>query len=151
MDEGPEHFRGFIWREIASLVALPVFAVLLWVAPVTQGWSLLQWALVGAAAGLALVAYVGRAFKRARITLDDEGVTLWRNGAWRSYAWEDLKTVRQIGAYRVRMCFHGEEHDHVAVDVLNSEAFLEAVVDWHEETIGGELKVNEPYEPEAAA
>jgi hypothetical protein len=150
MDEGPEYFRGFIWREIASLVALPVFAFMLWMAPVTDSWSLLQWTLLAAAAAACVAAYVARALARARITLDDHGVTLWQVGSWRTHAWADLRTIRQIGAYRVRMCFHGDAHEHVAVDVLRSDAFLEAVVDWHEQLIGTELKVNEPYAPEAA-
>ena len=151
MEEGPEHFRAFIWREIASLVGLPVLILLLWFAPVTSDWSRMQWLLLAAGGVLALIAYFANAMRKADIKLDADGLTLWRGGVRRTYGWRDLKTVRQIGQYRVRMCFHGEEHDHVAVDVLNSEGFLDAVVDWHQETIGGELKVNEPYEPEAAA
>ena len=100
---------------------------------------------------VALIAYFANAIRKAQITLDTDGLTVWRGGGRRTYEWSDLKTVRQIGQYRVRMCFHGEAHDHVAVDVLDSEGFLEAVVDWHQQSVGGELKVNEPYEPEAAA
>jgi hypothetical protein len=151
MEEGPEHFRAFIWREIASLAGIPVLAFMLWLAPVTSSWSTLQWLLLAGAGAVALAAYFANALRKADITLDDEGLTLWRGRIRRTYAWADLKTVRQIGRYRVRMCFNGEEHEHVAVDVLTPEAFLEAVVDWHQETIGGELKVNAPPEAETNA
>lgn len=146
---GRERFRIFIWQKVVPLAGVPVFVLLLTIWPVTGSWSRAQWTAVAVAGGLAIGAYLLSAWRRATVTLDEEGVTLFHEGTVQTWPWEKLLGVRQYGRYRVRLCVDAggpAAHQHISVDMWRADAFADALDDWYEERTGRALG-----DPHAAA
>jgi hypothetical protein len=141
--ERDQHFRIFFWQKFIPLLAIPVLAAPLAVSPLTNGWSTTSWAVAGGIIGIAVAAYLLNAWRRSDVILRPEAMTLWIGSAPESWAYEKLLKVRQGGQSRVRMCFDVDrddgQHMHVTVDMFDSDAFTDALLDRFAASQGYEL------------
>jgi hypothetical protein len=141
----PERFRLVIWMKLVPLLGLPVPALFLAIAPVSESWSATTWYGLGMIAAIGVAAYVWRTWTRSIVLLDDAGMTLQLPGGLQTWPYEKLLKYRRIGKYRVRMCFDPDRpdaphlHMHISADFTNPEAFVEALLDHYAETMGYEL------------
>lgn len=146
------HFRIFFWQKFVPLVALPIFGLLFVASPFTDGWSRTAWVVAGTLVGAAVAAYLLNAWRRSDVVLDDGGMTLHLAGGRETWPYAKLLKVRQIGKYRVRMCFDpdvADKHMHITLDMWSSDAFVDALLDGYAAATGNELA--EPEEHAAAA
>ncbi|HLB24645.1 MAG TPA: hypothetical protein VJP07_11170 [Dehalococcoidia bacterium] len=135
-------FRIFFWQKFVPLSALPVFALLLAISPIVDGWSLTAWIAAGVLAALAVGAYLLQAWLRSPVVLDEDGLTFRGSDGRQTWKHEKLLKVKQIGKYRVRMCYDPgipDKHMHVTFDLFDSDGFTDALLDWYEAATGGEL------------
>ena len=109
--EDTARFRIFFWQKVIPLLALPVFAVFVIASPLTDGWSTTAGTISGAIVGLALALYLLNAWRRAAVRLDGQGLTLYLVEGLQTWPYEKLLKVKQIGRYRVRMCFDPDVPD----------------------------------------
>jgi hypothetical protein len=150
MDENAR-FRIFFWQKLTPLLTLPVFALFVVVSPLTDGWGRTTWWLLGGAAGTLVALYLLNAWRRASVRLDHDGLTLYLVEGLQTWPYAKLLKVKQIGRYRVRMCFDPDvpdRHMHISIDLLDSDRFVEELLDRYAETMGHELR--EPDTHEAA-
>jgi len=149
-----DHFRIFFWQKFAPLFALPVFALILWFSPITAGWDRTGWEIAGGVVGLAIAAYLLDAWLKSDVRLDDAGVTLYFGRRKETWPYEKLLKVKQIGQYRVRMCFDPDipdKHMHISVDLFNSNGFVDALLDRYAEAQGHWLPELPSHDDEGAA
>src|SRR5438552_2186313 len=99
------HFRVFFWQKFIPLFPLPVLAGFLAISPLTEGWSRAAWMLAAGLLVLAVATYLASAWIKSDVVLADDGLTLHGTGGRQTWPIEKLLKVRQIGKYRVRMCF----------------------------------------------
>jgi hypothetical protein len=136
------HFRILFWQKVAPLVVLPVFGLLFIVSPVTEGWSPTAWYVAGGVVAGAIALYLGMAWRVSSIQLDDVGLTLRGASGRETWPYEKLLKVKQIGAFRVRMCFDPDipdQHMHITFDLVNSDRFVDTLLDRYAEKMGHEL------------
>jgi hypothetical protein len=146
-----EHFRLLFWRTFIPLFALPVFGGFIAVSPVVEGWTWRSWTIAGAVVGGAVALYLLRAWLRSDVILDERGLTLYATSGLQTWPYEKLLKVKQVGKYRVRMCFDPdipETHMHITVDLFDSDGFADALLDRYAEAMGHELP---ELHPEPAA
>jgi hypothetical protein len=138
-----ERFRIFFWQKVAApVVALPVFAFLVAISPVADGWSNTTWIVIGGVAGGVFGVYFWSAWRRALVTLDGEGMTSYLAEGRTLWRYEKLLKVKQIGNYRVRMCWDPDiegKHMHISFDFLQPARFIDALLDRYAESTGHEL------------
>ncbi len=148
MDPGRRVFRIFFWQKFVPLTALPVFALLLAISPIVDGWSRTAWIIAGALTASAVAMYLLRAWLRADVVLDEDGMTYFGTGGRQTWPHAKLLKVKQIGKYRVRMCYDPDlpdKHMHISFDLFHSDDFTDALLDWYAASTGHELE-----EPAAA-
>lgn len=146
-----EHFRLLFWRTFIPLFALPVFGGFIAASPVVEGWTWRSWSIAGAVIGGAIALYVLRAWLRSDVILDQRGLTLYATSGLQTWPYEKLLKVKQVGKYRVRMCFDPgipETHMHITVDLFDSDGFADALLDRYADATGYELR---ELHPEPAA
>jgi hypothetical protein len=137
-----EHFRIFFWQKLTPLLVLPVFVLIFAVSPVPAGWSATTWGVCAAMLGAAVTWYLWRAWRQSGVLLDDEGMTLYLGGSLETWPYRKLLKVKQIGKYRVRMCYDPDipdKHMHITVDVFGSDGFVDALLDRYALAMGYEL------------
>jgi hypothetical protein len=142
MDSKRDQFRIMFWQKVAPLLALPVFGLFIVVSPLVDGWSTRTWIIAGAIAGAAVFAYLLAAWMRSGVLLDGRGLTFHGTGGRQTWGHEKLLKIKQIGKFRVRMCYDpGIEgkHMHISFDLFDSDGFSAALLDWYERTTGREL------------
>ncbi len=150
------HFRIFFWQKMVPLLFLPIPVLLVAISPIGQSWGRMQWTAVLSPLGLAVIGYVALAWLRADVRLDGSGMTLCLPGGWQRWPYEKLLKVRQIGRYRVRMCFdpdlseQPELHMHITADFIDSDGFVDALLDRYAETQGHELPAADEHSEAAA-
>ena len=137
-----EHFRLLLWRTLIPLLTLPVFGGFIAASPIVDGWTWRGWTIAGAVVGAAVALYLLRAWLRSDVVLDDRGLTLYATSGLQTWPYDKLLKVKQTGKYRVRMCFDPdipETHMHITVDLLDSDGFVEALLDRYAESTGHDL------------
>ncbi|MDP9237560.1 MAG: hypothetical protein M3P30_09230 [Chloroflexota bacterium] len=138
-----EQFRTLLWQKLVPLLGVPVFGALLVRAPITAGWSLTTWSVLGALVSAAIAIYLLRAWQQAKIVLNAEGLRMYVAGRAVIWPWQDLLNVKQVGRYRVRMCYDvGRDdgtHTHISIDLTDSDAFTDAMLDRYALSQGEEL------------
>ena len=137
-----EHFRLLLWRTLIPLLILPVFAGFIAASPIVDGWTWRTWAIASAPVGLAFAAYFVRAWLRSDVILDERSLTLYATSGLQTWPYAKLLKVKQVGKYRVRMCFDPdipETHMHITVDLIDSDGFVDALLDRYAEAMGHEL------------
>jgi hypothetical protein len=149
MEQEPdEHFRLLFWQQLVPLLGIPVFGTAVVRAPVTAGWSMTTWTVAGVLAGGALAVYLVRVWQHAKIVLDADGLRLYLEGHPVTWPWQDLLAIKQVGRYRVRMCYDvGREdgqHTHISIDVTDSDSFTDAMLDRYALSQGEELDSRDP-------
>jgi hypothetical protein len=135
-------FRILFWQKVAPLVALPVFAGMLYITPFTQGWSGRTWAIVGCVAGLAIAAYIVKQWANAAVVLDADGLKVHINGKRQTWPHEKLLKVKEVGRFRARMCYDPDipdKHMHISFDLFDRDGFIDTLLDWYEERTGHDL------------
>lgn len=145
-------FRIMFWQRIMPLFALPVFGLLVFVSPVTEGWSRTGWYAAGGVVAAAIGVYLCMAWRASGVQLDDNGLTLQGTSGRETWPYEKLLKVKRTGAFRVRMCFDPDipdQHMHITLDLANVDYFVDTLLDRYEETTGHELP--EPEDHAAAA
>ena len=147
------HFHMFSWQELLPMIALPAAGVIVFRSPVGAGWSGSVWLIVIAVALVAAAAYGLRIWRRGDVQLDDDGMTLHLFGTQQTWPYEKLWQVKQVGKYRVRMCFDPEledkhAHMHITIDIFGADAFVDALLDGYEDLMGHELPPLEPEQTE---
>jgi hypothetical protein len=138
----PERFRTFFLHRLAPFLGLAIPALLFWLSPVGQSWPQASWIALGALAGAAAIAYTAMLWLRGVVLLDERGVTLRVPSGTQTLPYDTLLKVKQIGRYRVRMCFATDDpdvHRHISVDVWDSDGLADALIDWTCEMTGHEL------------
>ena len=146
-------FRMLFWQKIAPLFALPVFALLFIVSPVTEGWSRTWWYAAGGMVAAAIAVYLWMAWRASSIELDAVGLTLRGASGRETWPYGKLLKVRQIGGFRVRMCFDPgipDKHMHINFDLVSSDRFVDTLLDRYAETTGHELPSLESTDAAAA-
>ena len=149
----PQTFRIFFWQKLVPLIPLPVLAFMLYITPFTQGWSQRTWAIVAAAAAGAIAFYVVKQWSRSAVRLDEGGLTLHLGRKLETWPHEKLLKVKEIGRFRARMCYDPDipdKHMHISFDLVNRDHFVDALLDWYEESTGHDLSELES-EPHAEA
>jgi hypothetical protein len=135
-------FRILLWQKIVPLLALPVFGLFFVVSPVTEGWSRTAWYVAGGAVGAAVAVYLWLAWRVSSVQLDDVGLTLSGSSGRETWPYEKLIKVKQTGAFRVRMCFDPDipdKHMHITFDLVDSNRFVDTLLDRYAERAGHEL------------
>jgi hypothetical protein len=110
--------------------------------PIVEGWTWRNWAIASAPINLAFAACVVRAWLRSDVILDDRGLTLYATSGLQTWPYAKLLKVKQAGKYRVRMCFDPdipETHMHITVDLIDSNGFVDAILDRYAAAMGHEL------------
>jgi len=83
------------------------------------------------------------AWRKSDVVLGDAGMTLYIGNALEAWPYEKLLGVKQVGKYRVRMCYDvgrdDGQHLHISVDFVDSDAFTDALLDRYAESQGHEL------------
>ncbi|HYM14427.1 MAG TPA: hypothetical protein VEZ14_02585 [Dehalococcoidia bacterium] len=134
-----DHFRIFFWQRFAPLFALPVFAAILAFSPISAGWGPTEWKIAAAVTGIAVAVYLLDAWRKSDVQLSDTAMALYIGGKRETWPYEKLLKVKQIGSYRVRMCYDvglADQHMHVTVDLFNSNGFVDALLDRYAESQG---------------
>jgi hypothetical protein len=151
--EPDEQFRALFWKSLVPLLGLPVFALLLLRAPITHGWSITTWITGATLVAVAIAMYLLRSWQKAKVVLADGGIRMYIDGRLVTWPYEDLLKVKQVGRYRVRMCMdvgqNDGQHTHISIDLSDSDAFTDALLDRYALTQGHELE--DGSEPEALA
>jgi hypothetical protein len=141
--EQTEHFRMFFWQKFIPLLALPVLAAPLAVSPLTDGWALTTWAVAGALVAAGVGVYLVNVWRKSDVVLDDGGMTLYIDNRREVWPYGKLIGVKQVGQYRVRMCYDVDrddgQHLHISVDFWDSDGFTDALLDRYAESQGHEL------------
>ncbi len=136
-------FRILLWQKIVPLLALPVFGLFFFVSPVTEGWSRTGWYVAGGVVAVAIAVYLWMAWRTSSVELNDTGLTLWGpSGGRETWPYEKLLKVKQTGAFRVRMCFDPDildKHMHITFDLVDSNRFVDLLLDRYAEKTGHEL------------
>ncbi len=143
-----EYFRIFFWQKFVPILALPVFAFLLAIAPVTNSWTIVTWCVVGGIVACGIAVYLAKAWQRSSVVLDDDGLTVYGTGGWQTWPYEKLLKVKQFGKYRVKMCYDPDlpdQHMHITLDLFEVDTFVDALLDRYAIAAGEELPL-----PEAA-
>jgi hypothetical protein len=138
----PERYRMFFVHRLAPLLGLALPALLLWLSPAGQSWGGTVWIALGVITGALIVAYAAALWLRGGVLLDERGVTLRVPSGVETLPYERLLKVKQIGRYRVRMCFATDDpdvHRHISVDAWNADGLADALIDWTCEMTGREL------------
>ena len=152
--EPDEHFRALFWQKLTPLVGLPVLGLLLLRAPATAGWSTSSWIVLGSLVAAAIAIYLFRAWQQSLVVLTADGLRLRSAGREVTWPYEDLLKVKQVGRFRVRMCLdtgnNDGTHAHVSIDLSESDAFTEALLDRYAVTQGHELEDDHGSEALAA-
>jgi hypothetical protein len=76
-------------------------------------------------------------------------MTLYLAEGLATWPYEKLLKVKQIGRYRVRMCFDPdipEKHMHISIDLFHSDAFVEELLYRYQERTGHELPQADTHE-----
>jgi len=137
-----ERFRIFFWARLYPLVALPVFGVLFVVSPVVDGWSATAWMICGGVVGACIAWYFLKLWRQSIVLLDGEGLTLYVGGTLEAWPYRKLLKVKQIGKYRVKMCYDPDipdKHMHISVDLFDSDGFADALLDRYALAMGHDL------------
>ncbi len=145
-------FRILFWQKIVPLLALPVFGVFFVVSPVTEGWSRTAWYVAGGGVAAAIAVYLWMQWRVSSVQLDDVGLTLWGSSGKETWPYAKLLKVKQTGAFRVRMCFDPDipdKHMHITFDLVDSNRFVDTLLDRYEETMGHELPLLESHDAAA--
>jgi hypothetical protein len=141
--EPSEHFRMFFWQKFVPLLALPVLGAPLAISPLTEGWPLTTWGVAGALVTAGIGVYLVNVWRKSDVVLDDGGMTLYLANALEVWPYEKLIGAKQVGKYRVRMCYDVDrddgQHLHISVDFVDSDAFTDALLDRYAESQGHEL------------
>lgn len=141
--EPDEHFRIFFWQKVIPLLGLPVLAAPLAISPLTNGWTGTSWSVAGALLAAAILAYFVRVWQKSDVLLDADGMQVYVGSELDSWPYEKLLKVKQVGKYRVRMCYHLDredgQHMHVTLDLWDSDGFVDALLDRYALTQGEEL------------
>jgi len=154
--ESVDHFRIFFWQKFAPLFVLPVLAGFLAISPATEGWGRTGWSILGGVVGFGIALYFADAWRTSDVQLDDAGMTLHIGRQKQSWPYEKLLKVKQIGNYRVRMCWDSGipgTHMHISVDLFDSNGFVDALLDRYAESQGRwlpELPSQEDQEAEGS-
>jgi hypothetical protein len=139
----PMRFRQLLLAKLMMLIGAGVLAAVVGGSSLTAGWSPAVWAAAILAGGTAVAAYGWRAWQRALIVLDDDGVTMFALGGRHTWPFEHLEGVKRVGNWHVQLCFGapapGEPHEHVTGELMRPALFAEAVLDWYAYTQGHEL------------
>jgi len=146
-----DHFRIFFWQKFAPLFALPVFALILAFSPISSGWGVTGWRIAGIVTGVLVAVYLLDGWRKSDVQLNDDGMRLWIGGKREDWPYEKLLKVKQIGHYRVRMCYDvglADQHMHVSVDLFNSNGFVDALLDRYAESQGHWLPEMPSHEDE---
>lgn len=150
--ESDEQFRMLFWQKLLPLLGVAVFGTLVVRAPVTAGWSLTTWSVGGALVGAAIAVYLLRAWQQAKVVLNADGLCLYLGGRSVTWPWQDLLRIKQVGRYRVRMCYDvgrdDGQHTHISIDLTDSDAFTDAMLDRYALAQGEEL--DDEHEAQAA-
>lgn len=144
----PEKFRIYFWQKVAPLFVLPVFGGMLALTPWGRGWPIEVWYGIGGVAGALVVVYLVVSWVKSVVVLDERGLTVRTGEGVQTWPYEKLIKVKQIGKYRVRMCWDPgivDQHLHMSIDLWNADGFVDALLDWYAETTGEEMAF-----PEAA-
>lgn len=147
-----ETFRLLFWRACIPLFALPVLAGFFAASPAVEGWTWRTWVVAAIPVGAGIAFYFYRTWRRSDVVLDDAGMTLYLSAGRQTWPFEKLLKVKQIGKYRVRMCWDPDipdTHMHISIDLVRSDAFVDALLDWYEGAVGHEL-VDEHAEADRA-
>ena len=145
-------FRILFWQKLVPLLALPVFAGFFVISPVTEGWSRTAWYVAGGMVAAAIAVYLWMAWRVSSVQLDAVGLTLRGTSGIETWPYAKLLKVKQTGAFRVRMCFDPDipdKHMHITFDLVDSNRFVDTLLDRYEETTGHELPVLESHEAAA--
>ena len=145
-------FRILFWQKVTPLLALPVFALFFIVSPVTDGWSRTTWYIAASVVGTAILAYLWMQWRASIIQLDDVGLTLRGSSGRETWPYDKLLKVKQTGAFRVRMCFDPDipdKHMHITFDLVDSNRFVDTLLDRYAEKTGHELPSPEAHEAAA--
>ena len=99
--------------------------------------------ILGGACIVAAAIYLFRSWQRSPVVLDDDGVTLFIVNGWRTWPFARLEKINRVGRWHVSMCFGSPApdtpHEHVDTQLVDADAFAEAVADWYEYTQGHPL------------
>lgn len=142
MMDDREHFRLLFWRTFIPLFALPVFGGFIAASPIVDGWTWRNWVIASIPVAAGIAVYLYRAWRKSDVILDERGLTLYATDGLQTWPYDKLLKVKQVGRYRVRMCFDPdipETHMHVTVDLIDSDGFTDALLDRYAEAIGHEL------------
>jgi len=148
----PERFRIFFWQKAVPVLALAVFGLFFVLSPAARAWSMTVWAVVGGVAGAGVLLYAWNTWRQSDVTLDGKGLRVWIGPARETWPYRKLLKVKQIGKYRVRMCFDPDipdKHMHITLDLFRSDDFVDALLDRYAETQGHELAEIESHEQAA--
>jgi hypothetical protein len=146
------HFRILFWQKFVPLFALPVLAMFIVASPVTDGWSRTMWIVAGGLVGAAIARYLWRVWQTSDVRLDATGLTLYGSSGRQTWPYEKLLKVKQVGKYRVRMCFDPDipdNHMHITIDLFDSDGFVDALLDRYEDAQGHELPELESHDAAA--
>ena len=140
--EKPQRFRAFLWQKFIVLPGVLFLAGLVYLSPTGQAWSWVTWAFVLTACVAGSLLYVAAAGMRFYAQLDGDAVTLRLASIAQSFPYAEILRVREVGKYRVRLCIDIDDpgvHRHVSFDLLNRDAFVDALLDRYEDVTGDEL------------
>ncbi len=146
-------FRILFWQKLTPLLALPVFALFFIVSPVTEDWSRTEWYAAEGLVAAAIALYLWMQWRVSSVQLDDVGLTLRGSSGRETWPYEKLLKVKQTGAFRVRMCFDPDipdKHMHITFDLVDSNRFVDTLLDRYAEKTGHELPSLESHEEAAA-
>jgi hypothetical protein len=132
-------FRIFFWQKLTPFAALPVFAIMFMASPIDDGWSRQTWLTAGGIFAAIVAFYLAMQWRNSDVVLDDDGLHYHVAGGRQTWPYEKLLNVRQIGKYRVKLCFDPDipdKHWHVTFDLFNSDAFVDEMMDRYEAVTG---------------
>jgi hypothetical protein len=135
-------FRILIWQKLTPLLTLPVFGLFFAISPVTEGWSRTGWYVAGGIVMAAIAVYLLMAWRASSVQLDEVGLTMGRSSGKETWPYEKLLKVKQTGGFRVRMCFDPDipdKHMHITFDLVDSNRFVDTLLDRYAERMGHEL------------
>lgn len=141
--EKPLVFRVLFLRQLVPLVGVALFGALLFTAPITATWGQTRWGVLGAIVTVAIVRYMSDVWRKAAVLLNEDGLRIYAGRTPQFWPYEKLLKVKQVGRYRVRMCFDipndDNTHRHLTADLWRSDAFAAALLDRYAAHQGEEL------------
>ncbi len=147
-------FRQLLLAKLMMLLGAGVLAAVVADSTMTASWSPAVWVGAAIVCGVAVAAYAARAWQRALISLDDDGITMFALGGRHTWPYEHIEGVKRVGNWHVQLCFGapapGEPHEHVTGELMRPGVFCDAVLDWYAYTQGHEL-ANDVSQPPLAA